>query len=83
MVVKCATSTFLQEEVWERAYWASSVASSSLPVSWLEPEDASPLDSVAPPSSSSAPSLPDSPELEVSPLEELSWPAAADVPGRA
>jgi hypothetical protein len=54
------------------------------PVSWLDPEDASPLDSVAPSSSASAAfSLPASPELVASPLEELSCPAAADVPRRA
>jgi hypothetical protein len=52
--------------------WAASASSSSSPVPWLEPEDASPLDSVALLSSSPAPSLLDSPELEVSPLEELS-----------
>jgi hypothetical protein len=83
MAVKCAASTFLQEEVWEGAYWAASASSSSSPVPWLEPEDTSLLDSVAPSSSSPAPSLLDSPELEVSPLEELSWPAATDVPGWA
>jgi hypothetical protein len=50
---------------------------------WLDPEDASPLDSVAPSSpASSASSLPDSSELVASLLEELSWPAAANVPGR-
>jgi hypothetical protein len=54
-----------------------------IPVPWLEPEDVSPLDSVAPPSSSPASSLPDSSELEEPLLEELPWPVAADVPGRA
>jgi hypothetical protein len=56
-----------------RSYWASSTASSSSSVPWLELEDTSPLDSVAPSlSAPSDPSLPDSPELEGSPLEELS-----------
>jgi hypothetical protein len=46
------------------------------PVPWLEPEDASPLDSDNLSSSSLASPLPDSPELEVSPLEELSGAGA-------
>jgi hypothetical protein len=54
-----------------RAYWTASMSSSPSPVPWLEPEDASLLDSVAPPSSSPASSLPDSSDLEEPPLEEL------------
>jgi hypothetical protein len=66
------------------AYWTFSSESSLSLVPWLEPEEASPLDSIAPsPSASPASSPPDSPELVVSSLEELSWPAAADVPRRA
>jgi hypothetical protein len=49
-------------------------------VPWLEPEDASPLDSDNLSSSSPASPLPDSPEPEVSPLEELS---SAGALGRA
>jgi hypothetical protein len=82
MVIKYAASTVSSGGDLGGAYWASSSESSSSQVPWLDPEDASPLDSVAPSSpASSAPSLPDSPELVVSPLEESSWPAAADVPG--
>jgi hypothetical protein len=56
-------------------------ASPSLsPAPWLEPKDASPLDSDDPSSSSPASPLPDSPEPEVSPLEELS---SAGALGRA
>jgi hypothetical protein len=66
------------------AYWMFSSESSSSPVPWLEPEEVSLLDPIAPsPSASPASSPPNSPELVVPALEEPSWPAAADVPGRA
>jgi hypothetical protein len=56
----------------------------SSPVPWLESKEASPLDPVAPsPPASPASSPSNSLELVVSSLEELSWPAAADVPGQA
>jgi hypothetical protein len=84
MIIKCVASTISSGGDLGGAYWASSSEPSSSPVPWLDPEDASPLDSVTPSSpASSAPSLPDSPELVVSWLEEPSWPAAADVLRRA
>jgi hypothetical protein len=79
----CTLNRYIRRRSRRGAYEASSSESSSSPVPWLDPEDASPLDSVAlslPDSAAS--SLPDSPELIASLLEELSCPAAVDVPGR-
>jgi hypothetical protein len=80
----CSLNRYFRRRFGRRAYGASSSESSSLPVPWLDLEDASLLDSVAPSLPDSVASLlPDSSELVASPLEELSCPVAADVPGRA
>jgi hypothetical protein len=84
MGTECAVQAgYIRRRSGGRAYGASSSELSSSPEHWHNPEDAYLLDSVAP-------SLPDSvassslvsPELFASSLEELSCPAAEDVPGR-
>jgi hypothetical protein len=79
----CSSSRIHQEEVWWRAYGASSSELSSSPVHWHDPEDASPLDCIAPSSPDLAASSSSvSPEHVASSLEELSCPTAEDVLGR-
>jgi hypothetical protein len=79
----CSLNRYIGRRSERGAYGVSSSESSSLPVPWLDPKDASVLDSVAPSSLAAAASLlPASPELVASPLEELSYPAVVDVPRR-
>jgi hypothetical protein len=80
----CSRYRYFRRRPGGGAYWTFSSEPSSSPVPWLEPEEVSLLDPVVPsPSASPASSSLDYPELVVPSLEEPSWPAAADAPGRA
>jgi hypothetical protein len=69
----CSWYRYFRRKSGVGAYWTFSSESSSSLVPWLESEEASPLDPIAPsPSASPASSPPDSLELVVPSLEELS-----------
>jgi hypothetical protein len=84
MGTECAVQAgYIRRRSGGRAYGASSSELSSSLVHWHDAEDASLLDSVAlssPDSAASSSSV--FPELVASSLEELSCPAAEDVPGQ-